>query len=157
MYFINYDFYDIYALIVFFRSYPERFLHYRPAVQKIMEYIEKTAESNALDYNNIRKILKEYYDENDKFLSWVTVENQYTANIRIIKKEAVYRVLLKIMCEMTEYYTDKDRFYLLCDAVHNIPLVLADDAKPKKAINVMIQQYRKKYNNLFLKEELRLL
>ena len=83
----------------------------------------------------------------------MTVENKYTANIRIIKKDSVYGVLLKILYEMTECYSDKDRFYLLCDAAHNIPIVLADDPKPKKAINVMIKEYRKKYNGLFLKEE----
>ena len=83
MYLINYDFYDIYALIVFFRSWPDIFLHYKHAVQKIIDYIEKTTESNGLEYKNIRRILKEYYDENDKFISWVKVENAYTAHIWI--------------------------------------------------------------------------
>ena len=155
MYLINYDFYDIYALIVFFRSWPDRFLHYKPAVQKIIDYIEKPTESNGLEYNNIRRILKEYYDENDKFISWVKVENAYTAHIWIIKKESHYGILLKIFYEMLENYADKDGFYSLCDAVHNIPLVLADAPKPKEAIEFEIKEYRKKYNGLFLKEELK--
>ncbi len=33
--------------------------------------------------NNIRKILKKYYNERDEILSWVTVGNKYTANIGI--------------------------------------------------------------------------
>ena len=62
---------------------------------------------------------------------------------------------MKIFYEITECCDDKERFYLLCDAVHNIPLILADDPKPKKAINSMIKEYRNRYNGLFLKEEVK--
>ena len=156
MYLVNYDLYDMYALFLFFRVKPERFLFYKPAAQEIAEYINKPAENNSADTNNIRKILKKYYDESDEMLSWVVVENKYTANIGIIKNKAAYEILLKIFDELKENHNEPERFKLLCDAVHNIPLILADETKPKKAINAMIKDYRKRYNSLFLKEELKM-
>ena len=55
---------------------------------------------------------------------------------------------------MIEHYNNSNRFFLLCDVVHNIPLILIDEAKPKKVINNMIKEYRRSYNNLFLKNEM---
>ena len=107
-----------------------------------------------MDFNTVRKILKPYYNKNDAFLSWVTVNNQYTANIKIIKSKSAYLILLAVFREMLEQYADAERFYELCDTVHNIPLILADEKKPEKIIANRIKAYRKKYNSLFLKEEL---
>ena len=80
--------------------------------------------------------------------------NKYTANIAIIKNAHVYDIILSIFFEMIEHYNNSNRFFLLCDAVHNIPLILIDEAKPKKVINNMIKEYRRSYNNLFLKNEM---
>ena len=154
MYLINYDFYDLHALFVFFRRDPKRFPNYIPCLQKIVAYIETPAQNNHLCHNNIRNIVKPYYDENDELLSWVLVDNKYTANIAIIKNAHVYDIILSIFFEMIEHYNNSNRFFLLCDVVHNIPLILIDEAKPKKVINNMIKEYRRKYNNLFLKNEL---
>ena len=154
MYLINYDCYDLHALITFFRCKPERFIIYKSALQEIVAYL-KTPIQNELNNNSIRNILKPYFDERDETISWVLVDNEYTANVFIIKNESAYEILSSIFCEMMNYYNDSNRFYLLCDATHNIPLLLADEKKPKKAINTMIKDYKKKYNNLFLKNELK--
>lgn len=56
---------------------------------------------------------------------------------------------------MQQCINDSQRFYLLCDASHNIPLLLADTKNPKKAIKIMIKDYQKNYNKEFLLKELK--
>lgn len=157
MYLINYDFYDLYSLIVFFRCKPKRFINYRSAVKEILNDMKKSAENHIIKDNTIRNKLKPYYNENDELVSWITVDNRYTANIKIIKNEPAYLIMSVILNEMLECCNDLERFHCLCDATHNVPLVLADEIKQKKIINGMIKEYRKKYNSLFLKDELKLL
>ena len=153
MYLINYDFHDIYSLIVFFRTWKDRFEHYKPALAKITEYIDSSAK-NELDYNIVRKILRPYFVPEDSFLSWINTDNMYTANVFIVKKEVYYSAIKKIFNEMSEIYQDKQRLYLLCDAVHNIPLLFVEYNKklPKNAIKNMLKDYRKQYNKDFLTE-----
>lgn len=153
MYLINYDFYDLYSLIVFFRCKPERFSDYRYAVKDILNEILTSEKS--YKNNIIRNILKPHYNENDELISWVTVENRYTANIKIMKNKSFYLIISAILNEMIGCCNDSERFYCLCDATHNVPLVLVDEVKPKRIIINMIKEYRKSYNSLFLKEELK--
>lgn len=152
---INYDFYDIHALIVFFRSTPEKFAAYSGSVREIMGLL-KSYDGYVPD-NAVRKMFRSDYNENDTLISWVLTDNRYTANLRIIKNESCYKILLRIFEEMLMTYDDKQRFYLLCDASHNIPLVLADVKKPKKTVKAMIKNYRKRYNDSFLRDELKIL
>ena len=99
--------------------------------------------------------MQPYYDEKDDMLSWVLVNNKYTANTSIIKNLTSYKILASIFCEMLDTYNDTKRFYLLCDATHNIPLLLADEKNPKKIIKIMIKDYKKQYNSTFLTSELK--
>ena len=133
MYLLNYDFYDLHSLFVFFRNSPERFADYRPALQQLADYIQSQDQSNALQTNIIRTILKPCYHESDTLISWVLVNNAYSAKSVMIKQEAAYAVLSAIIREMEAHYEDAERFYALCDAVHNIPLLLADSPEPVKA------------------------
>gem|GEM_PF-2129708 len=154
MYLINYDYFDLHALITFFRNEPERFVIYKSAMQEIISYL-KAPVQNSLNCNTIRNIVKPYYDESDKAIAWVLVNNEYTANISVVKNMFAYEIISAILCEMTVCYDDLERFYLLCDAAHNIPLILVNENKPKNAINFMIKDYRKRYNSFFLKDELK--
>ena len=155
MYLINYDFYDLQALFVFFRSKPQRLSGYAPALNDIIDHIMTPQESYG--DNNIRKIIRPYYNETDEILSWVLADNVYPANIYVIKQAAVYTIISAILREMSDNCDDADRLYMLCDAAHNIPSVLADEGKKYKTIMTMIKEYRKRYNPQFLKDELKLL
>ena len=154
MYLLNYDYYDIHALITFFRYKQERFIIYKSAVQEIINCLNEPVQKQ-FDSNSVRKILQPYYDEKDDMLSWVLVNNKYTANTSIIKNQTAYKILASIFCEMLDTYNDTKRFYLLCDATHNIPLLLADKKNPKKIIKIMIKDYKKQYNSTFLTSELK--
>ena len=156
MYLINYDLYDLQALIVFFRSKPERLTDYKPALNDMIDYIKKP-HGRYGDHNNIRKIFRPYFDEIDEALSWILVDNVYPTNIYIIKQEVVYTIITTILLEMLDNCDDLSRLYLLCDATHNIPSILIDNVKKYKNIKIIIKEYRKKYDSQFLKDELNLL
>ncbi|MCI7349204.1 MAG: hypothetical protein MSH60_00435 [Ruminococcus sp.] len=155
MHLINYDFYDLHALITFFRQKTERFSSYKKAFEEIICCIEMPMQNNGITANTIRKIIRPYIDSDDELLSWVLTDNMYTANVVIIKNEGCYRLLSAVFKEMLQFADDTQRLYSLCDAAHNIPLVLADDKKPQKAIKAMIKDYRNTQNKHFLSEELK--
>lgn len=154
MFLLNYDFYDLHAFITFFRNDSARFPDYIEPVRKITEHLD-SPNINQLEYNTIRRIIRPYHSSKDEALSWVAVNNVYTANILIIKEEPYYRVLSSLFKEMLDAYNDVVRLNLLCDAAHNIPLILSDEKKPKPSIVTMIRDYRNKYNKFFLTEELK--
>lgn len=149
----NYDFYDLYAYIVNFRNFPEKFKNYLIPTEQIVSYINAPIKNN-LEDNKIRKIIRPFYNSEDSML-WVTVDNIYTANLCIIKRISYYSVLSAIFEEMLRVYENEQQLVLLCDAVHNIPLILADEEKPEKAIKIMMKEYREKYNCDFLVDELK--
>lgn len=154
MFLLNYDFYDLHAFITFFRSFPERFPGYALPVKQIVDYLNAPA-GNGCGFNTIRKLISPYFDPRDEALSWVTVNNIYTANVSIVKKEPYYPVLSAVFEEMLGVCTDRQRLCSLCDAAHNIPLLLADEARPIPIINTMLKDYRKQYNKLFLANKLK--
>lgn len=156
MYLINYDFYDLQALFVFFRSKPDRLSDYKSALNDVIAYI-MTPQGHYGDQNNIRKIIRPYYNENDEILSWVLVDNIYPTNIYIIKQNNIYSIISAILREMLDNCDDMRRLYLLCDATHNIPSILVDEIKKSKTIKIMVKEYRRMYNPNFLKDELKLL
>lgn len=149
----NYDFYDVYAYIVNFRSFPEKFKNYLIPTEQIISYMNAPIKKE-LDNNTIRKIIRPFYNNGDSML-WVTVDNIYTANLCIIKHISYYSMLSAIFEEMLRVYENEQQFVQLCDAVHNIPLILANEKKPEKVIKIMIKEYREKYNRDFLVDELK--
>lgn len=156
MFLNNYDFYDLHAFITFFRNNPKKTAYF-PAVEKIIEYINQPQINNSIGMNTIRKIVNPYIKNDEEQLSWVFVENAYTANLCIIKNEAHYKILSVVLGEIILSIDDSERVYMLCDATHNIPELLVDVKKPKKAIISMIKNYRKQYHQKFLYDELKLL
>ena len=154
MYLINYDLYDLHALIVFFRNSPERFPAYTEALSDISAHVcAKTADDTGR-YNAVRNILRKY-SHGDGLLTWYMVNNVMASNTVVIRNEGVYGVISAIFCEMMEFYDDIERFVLLCDAVHNVPIILADESMPAKTVEIMIKEYRHRYNRQFLKRELK--
>ena len=154
MYLINYDLYDLHAFFTFFRSAPARFPDYILPVKQLVEHVNAPV-GNTSDFNAVRRIISPFYDPRDESLSWVLVNNMYTANVFAVKTEAYYHILSAVFKEMLDFYNDEQRLYLLCDAVHNIPVLLADEKKPKPIIAAMIGDYRKQYNRAFLENELK--
>jgi len=157
MFLLNYDLYDLHALITFFRNNPAK-LEYFTVIEQVIKYIDAEQTHNGIEPNTIRKILKPYIETQEEQLSWVFVENKYTANMFIIKNEPYLKILSSVFKEIALCLKDNsNRVYLLCDSSHNIPLLLADEKKPKKEIISIIKPYREKYNKKYLNLELELL
>ena len=157
MHLLNYDFHDMYALIIYFRNFPTHIRSYVQPIKDIISYMEAPMSDNVLETNMVRKLIRLHMEKKENGLGWVFVDNEYTANITVMKKDRHYRLMVAIFKEMLDFYEDEQRMFLLCDATHNIPLVLANSyiKKPKKTIETMVRDYQKQYNKEFLVKELK--
>lgn len=146
---LNYDLYDIYALIQFFRVHPER-ADYVPALRAAAAYLSESSDSGG-DYNGVRKALRPYVDLREEMLAWAFVENVYTGGVRILKNPAYRPMLCAVLAEIEDALTDSDeRTYEAAYACHNLPLLMAEDTLTKKAALFFTERYRKTYNGDFL-------
>lgn len=151
----NYDFYDLHALLVFFRQYPQRAENYKEPLQIIIDYLEAPADLHYIECNYVRKQLIPYIHSEDCGLEWAKTENTYIANIRVIKQPSRYKILAAVFEEVLSSLDDEQKLNQLCDAAHNIPLLLADEKHPKRTIRKMIKPYNNQYNPNFLTVELK--
>ena len=152
---LNYDFYDLYALIVYFRADTNRVSEYAGAIEQIVNYLEAPVLGNELEFNTIRKILQVYVSKEEQGLFWIWTENVYTGNVVIMKNASYYCVLIEVFREMLRCVGDSQRLWRLCYATHNLPTLLVECKEPKKVIKSMIRIYQKEYNKDFLMEELK--
>lgn len=154
---LNYDFYDLYALLIFFRMETDKISEYAGAVEEIVACLEEPAFSNVTDCNTIRKILQAHVNKEERGLLWIWTENIYTGNTLTMKNTCYYFILAEIFREMLHNLGDNQRLWRLCDSTHNLPTLLVECKEPKKAIKSMIRIYQMEYNKEFLIEELKAL
>lgn len=153
----NYDFYDLYTVILCVRAKPDD-RNLIPVLKEIVSFIDKPQSGNGIEDNNIRKVIRSCHAEETEYLSFAKTYNVYTAGVRIMKNDTYYRILSKLFNELILSLEEgKERTSLAADCFHNIPLILADEKKPEKRINAEIKDYCKKYNTGFLAEELKIL
>lgn len=154
---LNYDFYDLYALLIFFRMDTDKISKYAVAIKELVTCLEQPVFSNVSECNTIRKILQAYVSEEEQGLFWIWTENIYTGNTYTMKNVVYYRILAEVFREMLHNLEDNQRLWRLCDSTHNLPTLLVECKEPKKAIISMIRIYQIKYNKNFLVEELKML
>ncbi|MBP3555129.1 MAG: hypothetical protein J6K63_05740 [Clostridia bacterium] len=149
----NYDFYDIYWSIVLMRSDG---LGYDYAVSKaIKDTIDAEQKDNIVEFNKIRSVLSDIQElkEYEKW-RWILTKNVYTYGVKIIKDDFAYQVLSAMFEELLDSLKEpnEERINDLKIALHNIPIILADEHKRvKKRITREISSYRNKWNKYFLK------
>ena len=149
----NYDFYDIYWSIVLMRSNGSE---YDYVVSKtIKDAIDIRQKDNVVETNTIRTFLSEI-DELTEYeeWQWIHTKNVYTYGEKIIKDDFAYQILSAMFEELLRCLKDpdEDRIYDLKDAMHNIPVILAEGNKHgKKRIARVICFYRNKWDKHFLK------
>lgn len=154
---INYDFYDLHAVIICVRSNPKdkRLI---PVLNRIAELIEAPQPDNGIESNIVRKAIRQCGKADIESLSFANTDNIYTANIRIMKNPVHYKILSKIFREFSDIMSaSSERTAAAADSFHNIPLILADESKPKKAITLAIKEYRARFCPDFLADELKAL
>ena len=151
----KYDFQDFCDLFLFFKRHPERIFAYRTAFCELDLYLDAPFSSD----NFVRKIFRTYYNESDRELLWIT--NDYKPKMLVfpILIFKFREILSAISREIVENSNDIECCRLLCCATSDLLLVLVDDDKSfverRKVIIKIITEYRAKYNNDFLRDELR--
>ena len=141
---LNYDFFDLQALIVFFRAKPDCVSEYAGAIEQIISTLENGTSGNGTETNTIRKILQGFVSREESGLSWIWTENVYTGNVVLIKEERYYHILAELFREMLQCIDDSSRLYELCDAVHNLPTIMVENKKPEKMIKSVVKQMKRK-------------
>ncbi len=153
----NYDFYDIYWSIVLMRSDG---LGYDYTVTKaIKDTIDAEQTDNVIEFNKIRSVLSDINELNEyKKWEWRLTKNVYTYGVKVIKNEFSYQILSAMLEELLDCLKDPNEEQIndLKDALHNIPIILAEERKhTKKHIVREIAHYRVKWNKYFLKNLLK--
>ena len=150
----NYDFYDIYWSIVLIRSDG---LGYDYAVSKaIKDTIDAEQKDNIVEFNKIRSVLSDIQELKEyKKWQWILTKNVYTYGVKIIKDDFAYQILSAMFEELLDSLKEpnEERINDLKIALHNIPIILADERKRiKKHIAREISFYRNKWNKHFLEK-----
>ena len=154
---LNYDFYDIYAVLISFRNDPSNTFNEKIA-KTIKALLESPQVDNLIESNIIRRSIAEIENLDIELLAWIKTNNIYTYGQKVIKEETAYHILSAGFAELLVCLKDENykRFEDLADALHNVPIILSE--KPKnlsKLIKTEISTYRKMWNNAFLKEIIR--
>ncbi|MBQ9107082.1 MAG: hypothetical protein IJY56_04245 [Clostridia bacterium] len=143
----KYDFYDVYAVITSIRSNPQADYN-GEIINAVCKVLSEKQESNCIEPNIIRNALRNIKSIDKEVFHWVYVENVYTYMDRIVKDEFYYDFLLNgfnllSFCAQNKEF---DRLYDLADALHNIPIFIADECENfKKSVKAQVSSYNKKY------------
>ena len=153
MFLTNYDLYDLYAVFVLIRAYPEDKAN-ALAVAAVREVVD--APQGQLGRTNaIRARLGNIPELDREKWFFIDTQNVYTYMPPVMKDETSYAILSACLAEMQEAVTvgNPERIYDLADALHNIPLILPEGKKDQlRVIKQMISYvYRSKWNKDFLK------
>ena len=153
MYLTPYDLHDIYAVFLLIRACPtddDNAL----AIATIKELVD--AERGGFSRANaVRVCLGRIPDLDREKWFFIDTMNVYTWMPPVIRDETVYAILSACLAEMLTALRigDRERIYDLADAIHNIPVILAEGKNDKlRAIKREISYcYRPKWNRDFLK------
>ena len=150
----NYDFYDIYWSIVLMRSDG---LGYDYAVATIIKSMIDTEQKDGIvEFNIIRNALSEVKElEKYQKWQWIFTKNVYTYGVKIMEDDLAYQILSSVFAELLACLNEPNEQQIndLKVAVHNIPIILAENDKYlKKHIVREILSYRSKWNKSFLKQ-----
>ena len=151
---LNYDFYDIYAVLIMFRTKPEKEYNIE-IIKLVLEILSAPQTDSTIESNIVRNKLRSVEHLDEEYFHWVYVNNVYTYGVRVVKDENAYSFLAKGFQLLHECAEDKEiqRLADLADALHNIPIFFADGYKNfKKSAKIQFAHYNKKYQADLLKE-----
>ena len=154
---LNYDFYDIYAVLISFRNDPSNTFNEKIA-KTIKALLESPQVDNVIESNIIRRSIAEIENLDIELLAWIKTNNVYTYGQKVIKGETAYHILSEGFSELLLCLQDENykRFEALADELHNVPIILSESPRNcSKRIKTEISAYRKMWNNSFLKDIIR--
>ena len=89
---LNYDFYDIYAVLISFRNDPSNAFNKKIA-KTIKALLESHQVDNLIETNIIRRSIAEIENLDIELLAWIKTNNVYTYGQKVIKEETAYHIL----------------------------------------------------------------
>ena len=153
MYLTPYDLHDIYAVLLLIRANPAD-KDNALAVDAVKEIVD-APQAQLGSPNAIRSRLGNIPELDREKWFFIDVENVYTWMPPTLKDDKAYAILSACLGEMVEALNtgDQTRIYDLADAIHNIPIILAEGKKDMlRAVKREISYvYRSKWNRDFLK------
>lgn len=150
----NYDFYDIYSILIAIRFKPQNEYN-AEIVRSVIDIFSSPQKGNNVDSNIVRKKIREIEGLDRDLFEFAFVDNIYTYGIRIIKEDYSYSFLKNAFDKLLKCINDGDcsQVYALADALHNVPIFLSDGCKNlKKALRIEFSDYYKKYGTDLQKE-----
>ncbi len=154
---LNYDFFDIYAVLLSFRNDPSNAFNEKIA-KKVKTLLDSPQVDNTIESNIIRRSLAKIENFDIEQFAWIKTNNVYTYGVKVIKEENAYHILSDGFAELLVCLKDKDynRFEAVADALHNIPIIITENPQNcSKQIKAEISTYRKAWNKSFLKDFIR--
>ena len=158
MWLINYDLHDLHRVFVSFRFIPTYEKNLEIA-ERIKAMIDAPQVGNGININNIRHALSSIEGLDKENWYWVDVENCHTYGVMTVTEDSTLRICSEGLGELIKCFKsgDNERLWHLADALHNIPIILAEKRgrSAVKSILFEIGSYRKKYDASFLKNVLK--
>ena len=154
---LNYDFYDIHAVLIRIRHDPADRCDIE-IVRRIRQLIDAPQEGNVIPSNPVRRALSQIEGLDRERFAWVFTENVYTYGVAVIKDDRTYAILSRALEELLDLLESGDtaRAAELADALHNVPIILTQrDRKTAKRIAAELSSYRKERDRDFLKDILK--
>ena len=151
---INYDFHDIHNILVALREYPKKSFNTQ-IIESVIQVLSEPQIDNTIEDNIIRKKLRTIQTIDKEWFRWTYVDNIYTYGLKVIHDAFCYSFLEKAFQKLFECSVKGDYKQLedLANALHNIPIFLAEDYKNfKKTTKVEFARYNRIYKTNLLKE-----
>ena len=150
----EYDLFDMYATLVAIRFKPDAPCHAQ-VIRCIENILSAPQTTNYVESNRIREALRHIDGLDAELFSWVYVDNVYTYMHRLEKNIFYYTFLSRAFEKLHQYAERKnsERLKDLADALHNIPILIADGCKDfKRSATIQLAGYKKKYGEDLWKE-----
>ena len=151
---LNYDLHDMYYVLTMLRAYP-KMTYNSQVLRAIIRVLNAPQTDNTVDTNLIRKGLRTIETIDKECFRWIYVDNIYTYGLKIIHNEFCYDFLENAFRKLLECIEKEayEQLEDLADALHNIPIIFAeDDKKFKKAMRIEFARYNRIYKTNLLKE-----
>lgn len=140
---LNYDLYDLYAVLTALRAAPQKEYNVQ-IIQTVLRLLTEPQADNTIEDNLVRRRLRAICNLDQKLFRWVYTDNVYTYGVKIVKDEFYYSFLANGFRMLLEcaVHRDDQRLELLADALHNVPIYFAEGCKNfKKTVKPQFSRY----------------
>jgi hypothetical protein len=147
-----YDLYDLHAVFVNFRQFPDYKLN-EAVLLNVIDVINDR--QNTIQLNQFRSSLSNIPSLSEEELyEFVFHNNVYTYIPTILKDDYALKVLIESCICLLSAVKEKNRDKIidLSDCLHNLPIYIAENnyTIPKKFWRREVRYYRKRWDNKFL-------